>query len=257
MKVLEFPAPLFAESKSDHSDQTAARAVAQSSLPCEPRFLILRRNHTKQSRATHISTRVSLLDGTCLVDAIGRYFEDNKGNLVKYLWKDFNYDMATGWLLLEQHDKDVSEAGTHSAFVAHARSLCTLASVKDPKLEQLTEAMAFFAMRDLKWKPYLRGEHRKEVIHAHDVELNALTSTKVTDADGVQHPVLEELFNGSAEYTIATGKNHDGSPRATNCRELLEFKRSARYLRLFDPGTDACHSVLTLHSGFLPASVTQ
>ena len=226
VKILEFPAPLFAESKSDHSDQTAARAVAQSSLPCEPRFLILRRNHTKQSRATHISTRVSLLDGTCLVDAIGRYFEDNKGNLVKYLWKDFNYDMATGWLLLEQHDKDVSEAGTHSAFVAHARSLCTLASVKDPKLEQLTEAMAFFAMRDLKWKPYLRGEHRKEVIHAHDVELNALTSTKVTDADGVQHPVLEELFNGSAEYTIATGKNHDGSPRATNCRELLEFKRS-------------------------------
>ena len=64
------------------------------------------------------------------------------------------------------------------------------------------------------------------MIHAHDVELNALTSTKVTDVDGVQHPVLEELFAGSAEYITATGKNQDGSPRATNCRELLEFKRS-------------------------------
>ena len=225
VKLDGFATPLFAE-KSKDSDQSAARAVAQSSLPCEPRFLILRRNPAKESRSTHISTRTALLDGTCLVDAIGRYFDDNKGKSARYLWKDFNYDMATGWLLLEQHDKDVSEAGAHTAFVAHARSLMTPAPEKDTKLEQLSEALAFFAMRDLKWKPYLKGEHRKEVIHAHDVELNALTSTKVTDVDGVQHPVLEEMFAGSAEYITATGKNQDGSPRATNCRELLEFKRS-------------------------------
>ena len=29
-----------------------------------------------------------------------------------------------------------------------------------------------------------------------------------------------------AEYEIATGKDGNGRPRATNCRELLEFKRS-------------------------------
>ena len=37
---------------------------------------------------------------------------------------------------------------------------------------------------------------------------------------------MEELFPGIAEYEIATGKDGKGRPRATNCRELLEFKRS-------------------------------
>ena len=47
-------------------------------------------------------------------------------------------------------------------------------------------------MRGLLWKDSLHGEHRKEILTAHQKEFNGLTST-----------ILKELFPGDAEYRAA------------------------------------------------------
>ena len=68
-------------------------------------------------------------------------------------------------------------------------------------------ASAFMAMRDLPWGKYLNGEHREDVLKAHDSELSSLLNT-----------VLRELKEGDSEWEIAVRT-------ATPCRALLEFKR--------------------------------
>ena len=62
------------------------------------------------------------------------------------------------------------------------------------------------AMRDLRWKHFLHGEHRNEILEAHKKEFDGLTGT-----------ILKELFPGDAKYKAAQ--------RGTNCGLILEFKR--------------------------------
>ena len=46
--------------------------------------------------------------------------------------------------------------------------------------------MAHISMKDLPWKRYLEGPEKKEVITAHEKELDALLTTKLTDLKGVE-----------------------------------------------------------------------
>ena len=81
-------------------------------------------------------------------------------------------------------------------------------------------------MKDLPWKKYLKGKEAPAIIAAHEKELSALLNTKLRGADGVLRPVLEELSPSHPEYHIAVSQSAKGIPRATKCRELLEYKRS-------------------------------
>ena len=208
----------------------SGRAKASQHLPCDAAYLKIRTNPDKTSVKSYIAERCRLLDGTCVADAIGRKVQNAKGTLVSYKWQDFNYDVGCGWILLEKCDSDISAAGQRIALISHARAHAKLLQTEQAQctnpLEQVSFMMALFAMRDLKWKPYLKGEHREEVIKAHETELNALLSTRLLDSAGVEHPVLEELFEGDSEFQVAAGKDNLGKPCATNCRELLEFKRT-------------------------------
>ena len=202
------------------------RQRASTVLPADPRFLTIRKNPEKGSKTSYIYQRCAHLDGVCVHDAIGRHFLGSNGKLRPYKWSDFNYDVATGWIFLEVHASDVSDAGQLEALTAHARSLLKPANPKVSMRQTMSNSMAFVAMRDLKWKPYLKGKEADHVKKAHDTELSALLNTRLTGADGIERPVMEELFPGMAEYEVAIGKDSNGKPRATNCRELLEFKRS-------------------------------
>ena len=53
--------------------------------------------------------------------------------------------------------------------------------------------MAHITMKDLPWKRYLAGPEKGDVINAHEKELDALLTTKLTDSRGVERVVLEEL----------------------------------------------------------------
>ena len=227
------PGPLFEKGRQSAqeavqktSSSTNDRVKASKHLPCDAVYLKIRANPDKVSASPYIAERCRLLEGVCVADAIGRQVANSKGKLSDYKWTDFNYDVGKGWILLEKCDTDVSTAGQRLAFVLHARSLQVEKETPESPLQRVSFMMALFAMRDLKWKPYLKGAHREEVIKAHETELGALLSTRLLDSAGVEHPVLEELFEGDTEFKVATGREASGKPRATNCRELLEFKRT-------------------------------
>ena len=124
------------------------------------RFVRTRKRRAR--RATSIR-RCAHLDGACVHDAIGRHFLGSNGKLRPYKWSDFNYDVATGWIFLEVNASDVSDAGQLEALTAHARSLLKPANPKVSMRQTMSDSMAFVAMRDLKWKPYLKGKDAEHV----------------------------------------------------------------------------------------------
>ena len=67
---------------------------------------------------------------------------------------------------------------------------------------------AYLNVNDLPWKPYLKGEHKEDILKAYENEINSLLST-----------VLRELKPGDPEWDAAV-------VQATTCRAILAYKRA-------------------------------
>ena len=146
-------------------------------------------------------------------------------------------DLACGWIVLEVSTTDISQEGsrkacTPSVFMCAARAYITQGLTEDRDqqpmaLEQgVVTLMAHIAMKDSPWKRYLAGPEKEDVINAHEKELDALLTTKLTDSRGVERAVLEELTEDHPEFALASSTKPDGRPQATSCREILEYKQS-------------------------------
>ena len=227
--LLPLPKPLFKPADSEDAVPSRApksglaKAAITSLLPAEPQYLLIRRNTLKSSAIAYLRARVEALDGQCAADAFGRWFIDRRGELKQYRLADLLYDLSTGWITLEVCPHDVSSKAVREVCVAEVLAE-TLKAIH--RLEAVDAREVLFAMKDLPWKKYLKGKEAPAIIAAHEKELSALLNTKLRGADGVLRPVLEELSPSHPEYHIAVSKSAKGIPRATKCRELLEYKRS-------------------------------
>jgi hypothetical protein len=98
------------------------------------------------------------------------------------------------------------EASMEAAAKAAARI-----GIDDPVIGgHLSELLACLAMRDVPWKDHLHGEDHRAIMAAYEKEVSALCGPGC---------VLRELHSGDAEMTAA-------KQRATQCRFILEFKRT-------------------------------
>ena len=95
--------------------------------------------------------------------------------------------------MLEVSPTDISREGqrkacTPSVFVCAARAFIMQGPTENRDqhpmtLEQgIVTLMAHIAMKDLPWKRYLEGPEKEDVINAHEKELDALLTTKLTDS---------------------------------------------------------------------------
>ena len=81
----------------------------------------------------------------------------------------------------------------------------------DPEIgSHLSQLLACIAMRDVQWKDHLHGEDHHAIMAAYAKEVSALCGPGC---------VLRELHPGDAEMAAA-------KQRATQCRFILEFKRT-------------------------------
>jgi hypothetical protein len=213
------------------------RVSLKGDLPAEPQFLRIVKNDLKSSGLAYIRDRTLALSEQCVADVIGRHFSDGKGGTKRYNWSDLSYDLGCGWIVLEISPTDISKDGlrkvcTPQVFMCAARAFITQGPTENRDQRPMTPEqgvvtlMAHIAMKDLPWKRYLEGPEKKEVITAHEKELDALLTTKLTDTKGVERAVLEELAEDHPEFAFASGNKQDGRPQATSCREILEYKRS-------------------------------
>ena len=205
-----------------------SKEAIKTLLPAEPEFLLIRKNTLKSSARAYIRARVDAIDGCCVADVLGRWMEDSKGAMKRYKLADLLYDISTGWIGLEISKVDISAGAVVDSSIAQVMAYTTRAILalehRETQLHDTRQVM--FAMKDLPWKKYLRSKEAPSIKEAHEKELSALLNTKLMCDDGVERPVLEELEPDHPEYRTATSKNSRGEPRATKCRELLEYKRS-------------------------------
>ena len=216
----------------DSADLSPAKSHSKEAiktlLPAEPEFLLIRKNTLKSSVRAYIRARVDAINGCCVADVLGRWMEDSKGEMKRYKLSDLLYDIATGWIGLEISKVDISAGAVVDSSIAQIMVYTTKAILaleqREAHLQDSKQVM--FAMKDLSWKKYLRSKEAPSITEAHEKELSALLNTRLLCDDGVERPVLEELGPDHPEYKTATSKNSRGEPRATKCRELLEYKRS-------------------------------
>ena len=204
-------------------------------LPAKPQFLRIVKNNLKSSGLAYIRGRTLVLSEQCVTDVIGCHFSDGKGSTKCYNWSDLSYDLGCGWIMLEISTTNILKEGLQKVympqvFMSAACAFITQGLTENHDQQPMTPEqgivtlMAHIAMKDLLWKQYLEGPEKKEVITAHEKELDTLLTTKLTDTKGVEQAVLEELAEDHPEFAITSGNKQDGQPQATSCREILEYK---------------------------------
>ena len=171
---------------------------------------MLRRDGTPRP-ADHIFQRCQQNDGICVQEALRTKFLDRDGLWRQYTEADLRYDLARGYLAIDVHSaaregegkkpgpKRAGAGKKDKGSRARRRACSAVASEGEA---------SSIALRDLKWGEWLHGQHHDAIVASYHKEFNGLTST-----------VLEELAPDHADYATAVR-------RATNCRVILEYKRS-------------------------------
>jgi hypothetical protein len=150
----------------------------------------------------YIYQRLRAVDGLSVGAAKEVVVTNKDGESKLYSEADLRYDLQSGWIVLDS----AGEASVDGAAKAAARI-----GVDDVQIGgHLCELLACLAMRDVPWKEHLRGPDREAIMAAYEKEVSALCGPGC---------VLRELKSGDAELATARA-------RATQCRFILEFKRT-------------------------------
>ena len=174
---------------------------------------LLRRDGSPRP-AEHIFNRCQTNDGVCVQEALRTKFLDRDGLWRHYTEADLRYNLAWGYLAIDVHaaarEGKGKKPGSKRAGAgkkdrsARARRRACIAAAAESEASSI-------ALRDLKWSEWLHGEHHDAIVASYHGKFDRLTST-----------VLEELAPGHPDYQTAV-------KRGTNCRVILEYKRSGGF----------------------------
>ena len=165
-------------------------------------------------------------------EALHSKYLNEVGLPVRYTVADLRYDLKCGWLALDVHadaregeedddttdDPSVAGPSTRGAHAAKRKGTSpkaakrrTRASSRRGACSAQPPAASTIAMKDLSWKAWLDTAYKKDILESYRKEFAGLTST-----------VLEELPETHPDYARAV-------KFATNCRVILEYKRSGQW----------------------------
>ena len=216
--------------KDKHGKARTEFGSANAILKAVPHRLH-RSNNTIRPRP-YIYARARERDGVSVQEALHSKYLNEVGLPVRYTVADLRYDLKCGWLALDVHadaregeedddttdDPSVAGPSTRGAHAAKRKGTSpkaakrrTRASSRRGACSAQPPAASTIAMKDLSWKAWLDTAYKKDILESYRKEFAGLTST-----------VLEELPETHPDYARAV-------KFATNCRVILEYKRSGQW----------------------------